>query len=331
MDFNPRTDIPTLAMLSPPVLDYPYFQRCDVSFAPEARDYSSANAWWLAEASFLAYGNADLIARCVEADTLLRREGMQWEPIVGDGDTAGLILHNDQIAMVAFRGTRVLGLQDPLAFQASLAPNLRDIVTDARFLQVAFGSGRVHQGFAYAFEPLVEHLTLKLEAHAEAGRSIWFTGHSLGGALATLAAARFGLGERRGLYTFGSPRVGDAAFGSVLEGQTHFRFVHHDDIIARVPPPPNYAHCGRLVYIDDDGSISPDADPSRLTDLFEGRVDWTDFKASIARRIRDTVAAVKHGVPDQLLDLRVPRGPVTDHAPIYYASFLKEALTNSHR
>ena len=59
------------------------------------------------------------------------------------------------------------------------------------------------------------------------GRSGWqvyFSGHGLGGAVATLAAATLAMrlrsgslgplppGIRVGLYTFGSPRVGDAAF-----------------------------------------------------------------------------------------------------------------------
>lgn len=72
---------------------------------------------------------------------------------------------------------------------------------------------------------------------------VWITGHSLGGALATMAAARLiGDGvlepeEIAGVYTFGQPRVGDAAFAHdyALAGR-HFRVVHDNDVVTRVPP-----------------------------------------------------------------------------------------------
>jgi pimeloyl-ACP methyl ester carboxylesterase len=65
----------------------------------------------------------------------------------------------------------------------------------------------------------------------------WFTGHSLGGALATLAADRHG--DSAAVYTFGSPLVGDDAFAAGFnnrhEGRS-FRYVNGDDLVTRVPP-----------------------------------------------------------------------------------------------
>jgi hypothetical protein len=82
-------------------------------------------------------------------------------------------------------------------------------------------------------------------------KPIFVAGHSLGGALATLATYRLlMLGANvRGLYTFGSPRVGNRAFsrdfrllalnrglkGPKREGGLA-RFVAHNDVFARVPP-----------------------------------------------------------------------------------------------
>ncbi len=82
-------------------------------------------------------------------------------------------------------------------------------------------------------------------------KPIWLTGHSLGGALATIAAYRLlkmGMNVH-GLYTFGSPRVGNygfvhdfrvLAFQRGLKGQGNEgnlqRFMNHNDIVARVPP-----------------------------------------------------------------------------------------------
>ena len=82
-------------------------------------------------------------------------------------------------------------------------------------------------------------------------KPVWITGHSLGGALATVAAWRLlKLGVNvKGLYTFGSPRAGNHAFVHDLrvrafdrgmkipKGEGNLaRFVHHMDIVARVPP-----------------------------------------------------------------------------------------------
>ena len=82
-------------------------------------------------------------------------------------------------------------------------------------------------------------------------KPVWITGHSLGGALATVAAWRLlKMGVNvKGLYTFGSPRAGNHAFVHDLrvrafdrgmkipKGEGNLaRFVHHMDIVARIPP-----------------------------------------------------------------------------------------------
>jgi hypothetical protein len=136
------------------------------------------------------------------------------------------------IVVVAFRGTE---------------PNaLKDIVIDAMAWKTALaqegwaeGWGKVHAGFMQAFrsisakiDPLThkstEVMLLEKLQEIEGGTEtectmehpcLWITGHSLGGALATLFASRV-LSEiergkhykLRGIYTFGSPRVGNEAF-----------------------------------------------------------------------------------------------------------------------
>jgi len=70
---------------------------------------------------------------------------------------------------------------------------------------------------------------------------LWVTGHSLGGALAALAA--FVLTERANLtsmplvYTFGQPRVGNAAFADLAAQQLRgmFRLVNAADVVAHIP------------------------------------------------------------------------------------------------
>lgn len=70
------------------------------------------------------------------------------------------------------------------------------------------------------------------------GASVWFTGHSLGGALATLAILDFKLTNvaSGSAYTFGSPRVGNPAFASGYNRYipTTYRMTNHHDIVPHV-------------------------------------------------------------------------------------------------
>ena len=65
------------------------------------------------------------------------------------------------------------------------------------------------------------------------GCKLWITGHSLGAALATLCASRYG--NVQGVYTFGSPRVGNNGFKEKLQVKI-YRVVNNDDIVARARP-----------------------------------------------------------------------------------------------
>lgn len=65
------------------------------------------------------------------------------------------------------------------------------------------------------------------------------TGHSLGGAIAVLAAAETRkAGINAALYTYGQPRVGDEGLDKWMEdnaGAGNFRVTHRDDPVANVP------------------------------------------------------------------------------------------------
>ncbi|KAH0599030.1 hypothetical protein MHUMG1_03144 [Metarhizium humberi] len=100
---------------------------------------------------------------------------------------------------------------------------------------------QVHAGFAQAWDEI--KVTVN-RAITNARRrypqyAIVFTGHSLGGAVATIGAANL---RRSGLwvnlYTYGSPRVGNDWFASwfsnVQGGQ--WRVTHEDDPVPRLPP-----------------------------------------------------------------------------------------------
>ena len=162
-------------------------------------------------------------------------------------DTQAVVIELPDAVIVAFRGTS----------------NLRDWITDARFwrrtlVEEANGDDcQVHDGFLDAYESIIELLSVHLRGIV-GDRHVFVTGHSLGGALAILAALEL---KRQGfrlaqIYTFGQPRVGNAAFKRLYEwslSQSTFRVVHEEDIVARLPHLPYftdpYRHAGTEVLI----------------------------------------------------------------------------------
>ncbi|CAN0119838.1 unnamed protein product [Ectocarpus sp. 4 AP-2014] len=88
-------------------------------------------------------------------------------------------------------------------------------------------------------------------------RPLYVTGHSLGGALASLAAydidKNFTLPDPTTLYTFGSPRVGNGVFARKLDSRVkhHFRLVNDGDLITALPRFfGTYKHAGCKVVVD---------------------------------------------------------------------------------
>jgi len=98
----------------------------------------------------------------------------------------------------------------------------------------------VHQGFYNAYLSIARQVNLaakSLLANCQHCH-IYVTGHSLGGAIATLAAADlYSLSPDLSVYTFGSPRVGDLAFASYFDKiiPDTFRVVHNQDLVPHIP------------------------------------------------------------------------------------------------
>lgn len=87
---------------------------------------------------------------------------------------------------------------------------------------------------------------------------VYVTGHSLGGALATLHALELSSSQlaKRGaiyvtMYNFGSPRVGNRRFAELYNEKVKdsWRVVNHRDIIPSVPRLMGYCHVAQPVYL----------------------------------------------------------------------------------
>jgi hypothetical protein len=174
----------------------------------------------------------------------------QWSCAAAESsrtDTFGLVaLPKEQnqsrdasATLVVFRGTR----------------DLRNWLTDLDCAKTAYWihgrETRIHRGFWHAWQSVREEVAAIVQQ-----RRVTLAGHSLGGALAMLAGidlVQSGV-EVAGVYTFGQPRVGNAAFmrqyNSAL-GSRSFRIVAPGDIIPCVPYLLGaYRHAGREMFID---------------------------------------------------------------------------------
>ncbi|VDM63280.1 unnamed protein product [Angiostrongylus costaricensis] len=106
-----------------------------------------------------------------------------------------------------------------------------------------FGMGNVNRYFMNGHLALWSMVEQVLRDHKYADYRVTFTGHSLGGALAALAAARtakqgYRAGGKLSIYTFGEPRVGDADFASNFDNMitNSYRVVFRRDIVPHLPP-----------------------------------------------------------------------------------------------
>jgi len=208
--------------------DYRHFEDAmSVPFETTATAFSRVNAWWLADAALLSYWKPEIAGRIFSDHANLGSAPIQRL------DTQAYVAWNRAFALVAFRGTQ--------------PDSLIDVLTDALIGLKGWdvAGERVHAGFMEALDVVWDPVVAALTPLAD--RPVWFTGHSLGAALATLAGDRFqrqrqarGLGELGGIYTFGSPLVGDRRFVDGFNsrcGDRSFRFVNDEDTVTRVPPP----------------------------------------------------------------------------------------------
>lgn len=153
--------------------------------------------------------------------------------------------------IVCFRGTEGNSLEDWLS---DLDFDLVDGPLNAR----------VHAGFYDALSRIWHVLDSEVRHLQSDGKRLWVTGHSLGAALATLAAARWCEEGRpiAGLYTFGQPRTGDHSFARNFDfafRPNAFRIVNNLDIVTRTPPRSmGYRHLGTFIYLNDAGEVEHD-------------------------------------------------------------------------
>ena len=142
-----------------------------------------------------------------------------------------------------------------IACRGTEPTEFNDISADLKALPVmAETISRVHQGFKAEVDELWPAITEDINRKANLGKTLWFCGHSLGAAMATIMASRClhdeELNDPVELYTFGSPRVGWRGYVKSL-GVTHHRWKNNNDIVTTVPLwIMGYVHHGTEHYLN---------------------------------------------------------------------------------
>jgi triacylglycerol lipase len=156
-------------------------------------------------------------------------------------DSQGFVAINDhELAVLAFRGTADWG-DWKIDMNAGLMP------------MPGFEHVLVHRGFWGAFESTLEPMMKALD-QVPPDLGIYITGHSLGGALAQIAAAALSNNDNvAACYTFGSPRVATLRFDTDVKCP-HYRVIDNWDLVPGVPPANlwGYLHTGDPRLLRDD-------------------------------------------------------------------------------
>jgi hypothetical protein len=293
---TPRALNPPADVLEP----YGFFEGVrDHPLEPLDTTLNLRNAWWLGDAALLAYSTEPAMTAA------FRDAGIAGDAVFFHGarSTQAYVMSMPDAIVLAFRGTQV----------DDFWSSVLDFSVDAHFLPVPDPHGDlVHAGFLAAlgevWAPVETHLR---DEQARKSRPLWITGHSLGAALATLAANRCCDDPSlrlQGVYTFGSPRVGDPGFGARIRVPV-FRFRNDSDLVPHLPLGVVFRHVGRLQFIDGAGHLHPDLTSARELMLDPGAHLLSAKEAMTLKALMGTGPAIELPLP----------GFLADHAPINYS------------
>ena len=184
--------------------------------------YSDRTSWLMASLAKLSYLEFEASTQKQEQlEAELKVADFELVRTFNEGSTQAFLARrdSDRMAVLVFRGTE--------------ATKFEDIKADLKAVTTRQADHKIHTGFLCAFNDVRDEVVS--EVNKLDGYALYVTGHSLGGALALIATREL---DTRGLaacYTFGSPRVGSAEFGSPIKTPI-YRVVNTADIVPRLPP-----------------------------------------------------------------------------------------------
>ncbi|KAJ0903439.1 putative feruloyl esterase [Helianthus annuus] len=230
-----------------------------------------------------------------------------------------------------------------VAFRGTEQVKWKDLRTDLMLVPAGLNPERiggdfkeevqVHSGFLGAYDSVRTRIISLIKAaigyQEDADQvskwHVYVTGHSLGGALATLLALELSSSQLAKcgaisvtMYNFGSPRVGNKKFADVYNQKVKdsWRVVNHRDIIPSVPRLMGYCHVAQPIYLSAgdvqnameniellgdgyEGDVIGESTPDALvTEFMKGETELIEkilnTEINIFRSIRDGSALMQH-------------------------------------
>lgn len=209
---------------------------------------------WMSQLAYEAYpgGDPDIIGEVGNLWGFASVTSFERQKVSIDTtyDTCGVIAERQDAVIFAVAGT------DPGGWET--------IVTDFTFRH----GGDTHAGFQDSANSIEKEAQQARDGSKAAHKPLFVAGHSLGAAVAAIAALDQGM-DPAALYFFGMPRPGNASFHAryaPLAGRT-IRFVHGLDVVARVPPSTlfgiaAYRHVGHMLACASGRKFDGNAQPS---------------------------------------------------------------------
>ena len=172
------------------------------------------------------------------------------------------LLANNDTAVIVFRGTEPKQKSDIWA----------DLKTWKKKSQT---KGSIHAGFMGETDKVWS--SVKKFVGDNKDKSLYIAGHSLGGAMASVASSRLQNNKNLKMtYTYGSPRVGNSTWTGVQKW-SHQRIQNNNDVVTQTPPMLlGFRHHYPSVYINHYGNIRKLTRWQKIKDMFRGR--WQAIK-----------------------------------------------------
>ena len=209
--------------------------------------WNNQREWVLSNLSHIAYFRKD------DVISFMQKLGANNTTFYNNDGAQGFLSTWDDKAILVFRGTQLMEhlpkkyedlnfLQKTyihilirIKFNIFKLPFVNnDFIADIQFCHAPLTKTKgvsVHSGFLAETKKLWKQI-IKDIRNLEGKKPLWVTGHSLGGAMATITAMKYPV---EAVTTFGEPRVGKK-IQKVISNELHTRYVNGIDIVTKIPP-----------------------------------------------------------------------------------------------